>query len=78
MNALKAHGISRDEWVRRFKAAIIAQARLDTTGADDGIVTAELESWPEQDEHPVLGFDSDWMTELPEDAATDNLSNWTE
>ena len=80
VNTQTTHGISRDEWVRRFKASFIAKANLDSSEVTDpdGIVIAELASWPEQDEPPVPGFYADWMTELPEAAADENLNNWTE
>ena len=68
------HNIPRDEWVRRFKDRVSQQ--LGT--ADHGIAEAELESWPEQDEHPNEGIPPDWMTSTPEDAADENLSNWTD
>jgi len=73
---LQPHGIPRDEWVRRFKLRISQQ--LDLASSDDSITLAELESWPEHDEQPVEGFPPEWLFELPEHAADDNLSNWTD
>ena len=61
---LKPHGIPRAAWVRRFCDEIKRAAN-----ADDDIAAAELESWPESDD--------DWLTEDPENAARENLSNWT-
>ena len=77
MLTLNPHGIPRAEWVDRFKTAFITQAGLDASCADD-IVQAELESWPEQDENPVPGYDAGLMTELPETAVAENLSYWSE
>jgi hypothetical protein len=78
MSTSKTHGIARKEWERRFGVALVERGGLDTNGADDGIVAAELESWPERDEQPLPGFDAEWLTELPEDAAAEALSNWTD
>ena len=78
MTGLKPHEIPRAEWERRFKVAVIAMAGLEGAAAASEIVDAELSSWPERDEHPVDGFDADWMTDLPESAAAENLSTWTE
>ncbi|OLP04467.1 hypothetical protein [Rhodoferax antarcticus] len=75
---LQPHGIARDEWVRRFKAAIITKAALETTQDSDEIACAELDIWPENDVPPVAGFDADWMLYLPEDAAVENLNNWSD
>lgn len=72
------HGIPRAEWVRRFKAAIIARADLADSAHADEIANAELDSYPEKDDPQVVGFDSDWLIELPEDAADECLSNWTD
>lgn len=77
MTTLKPHGISRAEWELRFKAAIVRLAGLDGSSDAEGLASAELDSWPEQDETPIPGFDADWLLELPEAAATENLSNWT-
>lgn len=66
------HGISRDEWVRRFKAKI-----FDALGTkDEAIADAELESYPPVDERPVAGMPNDWELSLPEDAALEQLSYW--
>ncbi len=77
MIALAPHGIPRAEWENRFKAAIINLAGLGGAHAD-AMASAELESWPEQDEVPVPGFDADWVTEMPESAAMENLTYWTQ
>lgn len=68
------HHIPRAEWVRRFKDHIAR--RLGTPAHE--IAEAELENWPEQDEHPSEGFPPDWMTSTPEDAADEYFSNWIE
>lgn len=77
MTSLKPHGISRAEWVRRFKETVIRLAGLKGNSNADSIVEAELETWPEQDENPVPGFNPDWESEAPESAALENLSYWT-
>lgn len=66
---LKPHGIPRAEWVRRFCDEIKRAADVG-----DDIAMAELESWPEHDEAP--GGNEDWLTDLPEHAAQENLSYW--
>lgn len=78
MITLEPHGIKRSEWVRRFKETIVRLAGLDGSSHADGIADAELQSWPEEDEHPVPGFEADWLMELPESAAMENLSCWTQ
>lgn len=65
MAAQMLHGIGRAEWEQRFRDQV---KRLADVG--DDIADAELDSWPEDDE--------DWRTELPESAAIDNLSYWTD
>jgi hypothetical protein len=63
---VKPHGIPRDEWERRFRDTFARQ--LGQT--DPGILDAELESWPVEDD--------DWLTEQPEAAALENLDHWTD
>jgi hypothetical protein len=73
---LKRHGIDRQEWERRFRARIAQCAfstegeRLNPAGADE-IATAELESWPKKD-------NDDWLVISPEEAADEQMSNWTD
>lgn len=76
---VKAHGIGRDEWERRFKARIAGQLELSSE-ADPSwtmVPATELASWPEQDEHQVAGHPPEWMSKLPELAADENLRDWT-
>jgi hypothetical protein len=69
------HGIPEIEWRRRFREQFLkrlnigAVAELDMTTTD-----AEAETWFEEigDEEP------EWLTTLPEVAAEENLSYWTE
>jgi hypothetical protein len=69
---LKPHGISRAEWVRRF----YEEFKKFIDDVDEDLILAELESWPERD--PKSTGDEDWLTDLPEDAAQENLSYWGE
>lgn len=76
---VKAHGIGRDEWERRFKVRIAERLELDSE-ADSSwamVPATELASWPEQDEHQVTGSLPEWMSKLPEAAADENLRDWT-
>lgn len=59
------HGLSRAEWVRRFRAQFLKRLGDDP---GDATIEAELGSWPEAD--------GDWRGEMPEDAADDCLSYW--
>ena len=65
MLTLPKHGIPRPEWERRLRDEV-----KRATEAGDDVAAAELESWPEADD--------DWLTVTPEDAASENLSYWTD
>lgn len=70
----RRHGIERVEWERRFRQYF--GCALEWTDAQlDGIIEAELESWPEAGDTPES---CDWRIETPEGAAAENLSNWTD
>jgi hypothetical protein len=75
---LSTHGIPRAEWVRRFKERIKTRLGLNDDDDNETIAAAELESWPLIDEHPVAGMPNDWELTGPEEAADENLSNWTD
>ena len=62
----KWHGIARDSWEQRFAKRIRDKASLDHP---EMIIAAELESWPTSD--------AAWVSVLPEDAADDNMMEWT-
>jgi hypothetical protein len=63
------HGISRDEWERRFKARLAEKAVL-TSEELPAVFDAEIETWPTDEE--------EWTLLLPEDAADENLIYWTD
>ena len=69
------HGLTREEWVRRFRAHIVklADFKEDDPMVEE-IVKSELESWPEEQGAP---FTDDWKTVTPEEAAEEQLSNWS-
>lgn len=69
------HGIHRKEWERRFHASIAERAITEEgrkLSATDAAATSEeeIESWgPET---------ADWETTLPEDAANEQMMNWSD
>jgi len=65
------HGIERAAWELRFHERIATALGLSIAAAKD-TAEAELESWPDE------GADPEWLFELPENAADENLSNWSE
>ena len=66
------HGIAREEWESRFKQRIAERAVITVDDNLGNIVFAELQSWPTD------GYQSDdWLTTLPEEAADEQMSNWT-
>lgn len=71
------HGLTRSEWVRRFKAHIVKRADLDPKDAK-GVPEAELESWPEHETRDESSGDGEWVFWEPELAADENLSAWSE
>lgn len=62
------HGLSRHEWERRFEAWIMAGLGMEVNGGRNPVVTAELESWPAEDD--------EWKTISPEEAAGENMAEW--
>jgi hypothetical protein len=63
--------MERAEWEKKFGERIIE--RVDLNPHDKGtkeMIAAELESWPESN--------PDWKDTTPEEAADEQLSNWTE
>ena len=69
MLTLPEHGIPRAEWERRFRAEL---RRL--VDASDEVADCEMQTWPGDDGDHF----PDWLTTLPEDAAAENLSYWTD
>jgi hypothetical protein len=67
------HNIARAEWIRRFTARVESQLAL-TADESTGVVPGELEGWPDDPD----AHSSDWREWLPEEAADENLSYWTE
>ena len=69
------HGITRDEWENRFMARIKDKlhseddAELNAATLRD-VTASELESWPVSED--------DWKSVLPEEAADEQLSYWTD
>lgn len=65
----KPHGLSRAEWEQRFARRLAEAAALDCAMVE-ALVPAELEGWDSGED--------DWKFTLPEDAADENLSCWSE
>jgi hypothetical protein len=72
MTRAAPHCIERAEWVARFTERIRRQLDLRPPELEH-VAAAELESWPEEPGRHAC----DWQEETPEDAADDNLSNWS-
>lgn len=60
-----AHGIERDEWERRYIAAVFM---LGGICMSEAVAAAELEAWPAEVD--------DWAYITPEAAADETLSYW--
>lgn len=68
------HGLTRAEWERRFGDRLVARLALQPLEREH-IIPGELESWPEHD--AGLEAAGDWQDYTPEEAADENLTNWT-
>lgn len=61
------HNLSRQVWEHRFSRRIAQRLHPDQQDVTK-ITSAELESWE----------DDDWLDILPEDAADENMMDWTD
>jgi len=68
-----SHGLTRAEWEERFRIRIAERAVITVDDGLGNIVAAELESWPTDGDQG-----DDWLEVSPEEAADEQMSNWTE